>query len=254
MKWQMPDLTTKMGGMDLPIFSDNLKSSAAWTAGLDRERESWERTRRQSRERVEELIREQQVLHAVERAGRAGQGIGQSSLIDAARQVTCWASQADIELSAGRLIELHRLLTGAADAEELLRKTELSPINRMHDPTPAILAPRMLDLAFDWFTAPSFGQLHPVEQASVVYLRLLDIHPFTVQTETSALLAAGYYTQRADLPPLIVFADQATLERYEQSLDAAFRMLTQPLVEFFAEMLIRAMQVVTGQIGAGNER
>ena len=46
---------------------------------------------------------------------------------------------------------------------------------------------------------------------------------------------------QAGLPPLFVFSDEVTLQRYANVTETAFRMLTQPLVEFFAEMLQRAM-------------
>jgi hypothetical protein len=59
----------------------------------------------------------------------------------------------------------------------------------------------------------------------------------------TALLAASFYTERDGLPPLVIFADETTLARYRHALEAAFRMLTQPLVELFAEMLTRAMRV-----------
>jgi hypothetical protein len=101
----------------------------------------------------------------------------------------------------------------------------------------------MLDNAFDWFSTPSFDQLHPVEQATVVYLRLLDLQPFTSYTSVTAQLAASFYTERAGLPALIIFADEETAAHYSNALEAAFRMLTQPLVEFFAEMLTRTIHL-----------
>jgi hypothetical protein len=88
--------------------------------------------------------------------------------------------------------------------------------------------------------------LHPVERAAVVYLRLLDLHPFLSHNETTAMLAAGFYTEREGLPPLVIFADEMTQARYARALEAAFRMLTQPLVEFFAEMLTRTMRIGLG--------
>src|SRR5262249_11930762 len=108
---------------------------------------------------------------------------------------------------------------------------------------------RMLDNAFDWFSTESFKDLHPVERAAVVYLRLLDLSPFPSHTETTATLAASYYAEREGLPPLVIFADGATQARYAHALEAAVRMLTQPLVELFAEMLMRTMR-----IGLGVER
>jgi hypothetical protein len=130
-----------------------------------------------------------------------------------------------------------------------LRKIEPTPICAAHEPTPTLILPRMLDNAFDWFDTESFMDLHPVERAAVVYLRLLDLHPFSSHTETTATLAAGFYTEREGMPPLVIFADDLTQARYARALEAAFRMLTQPLVEFFAEMLTRTMR-----IGLGAER
>jgi hypothetical protein len=224
--------------MELPIFSDNLKSSASWTGALERERDVWRKTR----EAAVNGLRQHQVRQILLRDA----GLNDRQLWAATESVSSSASEPDAKLSVGRLLEIHGILIGAPATEELLRKTEPAPINAMHDPTPAILLPRMLDNAFDWFASPSFNELHPVEQAAVVYLRLLDLHPFPLHTATTALLAAGFYTERSGLPPLIIPGDEATIARFDAALEAAFRMLTQPLVEFFAEMLTTTMRLDSG--------
>ncbi len=231
--------------MNLPIFSDNLKSSASWASSLAREQEAWAQARGSddSRRQIEARVRHQQVEQTLRRAGR---GIDERRLFEAANLVSSWAAAPEARLSVERLLDLHRALVGASAGEDVLRKTEPLPINAMHDPTPAVLLPRMLDSAFDWFSTESFKDLHPVERAAVVYLRLLDLHPFPAETETTALLAASFYTEREGLPPLVIFADETTLARYAHALEAAFRMLTQPLVEFFAGMLARAMRIGVG--------
>jgi hypothetical protein len=227
--------------MDLPIFSDNLKSSASWAARLEIEREAWVEARAsaEKQRQIEARVREA-LLHQTLR--RAGRGIDEDRLLEASGLVSTWASDSDAELGVDRLLDIHRALAGAGAGEDVLRKTEPLPINAMHDPTPAVLLPRMLDNAFDWFSTRSFRDMHAVERAAVVYLRLLDLHPFPSHTETTAMLAAGFYTEREGLPPLIIFADDTTAAHYSHALEAAFRMLTQPLVEFFAEMLARAMR------------
>ncbi len=227
--------------MELPIFNDNLKSSGSWAAQLAREQEAWSQGLRDG---AESRVRELQVQHALE---RAGQGIDVQRLLAAARRVSSWAADAEAEFTLARLLDLHRMLVGTAPEEDVLRKTEPPPINAMHDPAPALIVPRMLDNAFDWFGTDSFKELHPVERAAVVYLRLLDLHPFPAHTETTALLAASFYTEHAGLPPLIIFADEVTRAQYQQALEAAFRMLTQPLVELFAEMLRRTMSLARGE-------
>lgn len=225
--------------MELPIFNDNLRSSGSWSATLAAEQETWKQARAESAE-VEPEVREHQVTQMMQ---RSGDQLDQTNLTKAAGKVSAWAAEAEANLSPERLMELHRTLIGAASDADILRKTEPLPINAMHDPTPVILLPRMMDHAFDWFSTESFAELHPVEQAAVVYLRLLDLHPFPTATEPTAMLAASFYTERAGLPPLVISADEITRVKFAQALEAAFRMLTQPLVELFAESLRTTMQL-----------
>ncbi len=230
-----------MSKTELPIFSDNLKSSGSWADLLAREQHLWQEalSTADSRARIERRILDHQVKQVVLRANGE---LTEQNCLAAAALISSWAMAPDAKFSVERLLELHRALISAPSGEDVLRKTEPLPINAMHDPTPAILLPRMLDNAFDWFAVPSFDELRPVEQATIVYLRLLDLHPFPSMSESTALFAASFYTERANLPPLIIFADNETLVRYTSTVEAAFRMLTQPLVEFFAEMLRRAIR------------
>ena len=191
-------------------------------------------------------MRHEQIEQGLRRAGR---GIDGQRLLEAASLVSAWAADAEAKFGVESLLDLHRTVTGASAGMDVLRKIEPTPICATHEPTPALILPRMLDNAFDWFDTESFRDLHPVERAAVVYLRLLDLHPFSSHTETTATLAAGFYTEREGMPPLVIFADDLTQARYARALEAAFRMLTQPLVEFFAEMLTRTMR-----IGLGAER
>jgi hypothetical protein len=178
--------------------------------------------------------------------GRAEKGIEGRRLLEAADLVSAWAADPEEKFGVERLFDLHRAVVGAAPGAEILRKTEPAPIVAAHEPTPALILPRMLDNAFGWFDTESFRDLHPVARAAVVYLRLLDLHPFSSHTETTAALAAGFYTEREGMPPLVIFADDLTQARYARALEAAFRMLTQPLVELFAEMLTRTMRIGLG--------
>lgn len=234
--------------MDLPIFSDNLKSSASWADLLAGERGAWDSARQapDARAQIEARTRREQIEQALRRAGR---GIDGQRLLEAASLVSAWAADTEVRFGVERLLDLHRTVIGASAGMDVLRKTEPTPICATHEPTPALILPRMLDNAFDWFDTESFMDLHPVERAAVVYLRLLDLHPFSSHTETTATLAAGFYTEREGMPPLVIFADDLTQARYARALEAAFRMLTQPMVEFFAEMLTRTMR-----IGLGPER
>lgn len=225
--------------MELPIFNDNLKSSASWNQALARAQTAWEPVRAS----VAARVRDEQIKQLAQRAGVQDDLPAQAGLYDAAQLVSEWANEPGIKLTLEHLTNLHRTLIGAAEDTDVLRRTEPLPLNAVHDPTPAVLLPRLLDNAFDWFATEGFAEMHAVEQAAVVFLRLLDLYPFPQFSEITALLAASFYTERAGLPPVFVFNDDVTLQRYAVVTETAFRMLTQPLVEFFAEMLVRAMQV-----------
>lgn len=230
--------------MELPILQDNLRSSGGWTAALTSEREQWNEACAAS-PAIASKLREIQVEQLLK---TSGDQIEPARLFEAAHKVSAWAKEASAALNGDRLLELHRTLIGdgpvapGGEDADLLRKDEPTPINAAHDPTPAVLLPRMIDHAFDWFSTESFGELHPVEQATVAFLRLLDLYPFPRLNEPTAILAAGFYTERAGLPPLVVFSDNTTQAKFVQTLEAAMRMLTQPLVELFAEMLRATMQ------------
>jgi len=221
--------------MELPILQNDLRSSGSWATALAEEQKQWA----QARAAAEANLRDYQIEQMVK---TSSEGVERARLAEAAAKVSAWAKESGAMLNAERLLALHRALTGAPADAEVLRKDEPTPINAAHDPTPAFLLPRMIDHAFDWFSTESFGQLHAVEQAAVVYLRTLDLYPFPALTRPTSLLAASFYTERAGLPPLVIAADEATRAKFDQALEAAMRMLTQPLVELFAEMLRLTMR------------
>lgn len=228
--------STIFSGMELPIFHDNLKSSGSWVAALAAEREAWGTAPAEARDRVQarclEELRRQWPADLAE--------ISEERLREAADWIGDQARDREQPFTRERLLELHRILTGR---EQGLRVSKATPLTAMHDPTPAILVPRMLDNAFDWFGTDSFAELHPVEKASIVYLRLLDLAPFAMATGPAAQLAASFYVEREGFPPLVLFTDEPSVARYQQALEAAFRMLTQPLVELFADSLRRAIRL-----------
>lgn len=238
--------------MELPIFQDNLRSSADWVAALSRARD---RRREAVASDTELRAREKarQAAQIAQRTRQQGIELDEANLPAAARLVSAWASDVQAMLTLPRLIELNRAVIGSAASSAaspgtdsqgaVWRTTAAVRLNEAHDPPPAVMLPRLVENALDWFSTAGFAEMNPVEQAALVYLRLLDLQPFALAQEPTALLAASFYTERAGLPPLIVEADKATLERYNAALAAAFRMLTQPLVEFFAGCLIQTVNL-----------
>jgi hypothetical protein len=106
-------------------------------------------------------------------------------------------------------------------------------------PVPAEHLQSSVESACRWFAADSFLELNPVEQTSIVHLRLLEIQPFENRNLRAAILGASLFTMRSDLPPMIVTHD---LENdYRDAIDEARRGNTEPMVELMATALERAM-------------
>lgn len=247
--------------MDLPIFQENLRSSASWVVALEQARNAWQQatadvaTRarllqlKHTLARADEIISDEQLAHLI-CASPSEDDLTQfnaneqtaARLLIAANTISRWATEADAILDTEHLNCIYRILSGATETGSLLRHTEAQRVSPSHDPAPAVILPRLLENACDWFRTPSFAEIHPVEQTALVYLRLCDLQPFPTFQNEVALLAASLYTERAALPPLVIFSDDLTIVRYTASLEAAFRMLTQPLVEFLAEMLVRTVR------------
>lgn len=146
-----------------------------------------------------------------------------------------------IELTTDLLRHLHRLALGEDDETAgTFRSMEVNPLYPHHVPAQPREVPRLVDVAMEWFTADSVRELHPVEQAVLVHVRLYELQPFGKASGRITRLAASIYTLRAGYPPIIVSEDET--EAYYQGLLAGFQMATQPLIELFARSLGRTLR------------
>jgi hypothetical protein len=205
--------------MDLPVLHDNLRSSSGWLADLERALPGWQPD---LYSHVRELIPEtdRNAFDFVEQQTHTPGG----------------------NVSVEWLLAINSALTGQ---QATLRTGDLEPIVTGHDPVPAIILPKILDNALDWFRTQSFNEIHPVEQAALVLLRLCDLQPFPSHNLDSAVIASSFYTMRAGLPPVVLPVGDELRPRFDAALEAAFRMLTQPLVEAIAENLTQTIRMVT---------
>lgn len=89
-----------------------------------------------------------------------------------------------------------------------------------------------LESASRWFSTESFTELHPVEQASIVLLRLFEIQPFEDRRFEMAVLAASLFTLKGRLPPLIIRGNE-----FKAVLGEGMRMNTGPVVAFIAQSI-----------------
>ncbi len=164
-----------------------------------------------------------------------------SQAIQDLTQLVSSAETSPVELTIERLRELHRRAVGDLDETAgQFRTTEINPLYPRHEPANPAEVPRLVEVALEWFSADSLQELHPVEQAALVHLRLVDLQPFGKANGRITRLAASLFTLRAGLPPIIVSADES--EAYYHALLTGFQMATQPLVELFARSLGRTLQ------------
>lgn len=90
-----------------------------------------------------------------------------------------------------------------------------------------------LQSAFFWFTAESFLELNPIEQAAIVLLRMIEIQPFEDANDRMAITAASLFLMRSELPPLIIRTDRFAV--YRAAVEESFQSNTKPMVELVAQ-------------------
>jgi len=112
--------------------------------------------------------------------------------------------------------------------------------------SPQHLHARLQSAGF-WFTAESFLELNPVEQAAIVLLRLIEIQPFENANDRMAITSASLFLMRSDLPPLIIRPDRT--DSYRAAVEESFQSNTKPMVELVAQAteqtLARMIQSIT---------
>ena len=158
-------------------------------------------------------------------------------LLAALRAVTSLAR------TRGKSAELTRelLLTLHGQFGSGFRQTAGDENRAIRPPSPNHL-PALLESACRWYTAESFAELNPIEQASIVLLRLIELQPFEEGNQRTALVAASLFMLRSELPPIIIKPEKDSL--YRSALEEGFRMNTKPMVETVAEAVEESIEVL----------
>lgn len=178
----------------------------------------------------EEIERERVARLVSSPANSPGELAAATRLLDSLRTVTSIARELgkDSVLSVELLLKLNDLQGG-----QRLQSTDST------SKVKAEMRPIVLESACQWFSADSFVELHPIEQAGIVLLRLIDLRPFDQGNEQTALLAASLFTLRSGLPPIIIGVE--TQPAYRAALNEGIRMNTKPMVEFIAESIEQSL-------------
>ncbi len=165
-----------------------------------------------------------------------------TALLESVRTVTSMAraNGKAAELTSELLLKLH------SPAGAGFRQTA-GDISRIVRPAAAEHLPALLESACRWYTAESFAELNPLEQASIVLLRLMEIQPFEEANERTALVAASLFTLRSELPPIIIKPEMDSA--YRNARDEGMQMNTKPMVELVAEAVERSLSEMIEQAG-----
>ena len=132
------------------------------------------------------------------------------------------------------LRQLHSRLTGQPEGRPSdYRQASAAPLLESHDPAEPELVPPLVDTALQWCRADSFAEMHEVEQAALVLLKLTDIQPFDRHNGTTLRLFSNFFLVRAGYPPAVIRSELAG--RYSIALQKALCYQTGPLVELLTD-------------------
>jgi len=125
------------------------------------------------------------------------------------------------------------------------RQAPAAPLLESHDPAEPELVPRLVDTALQWCRADSFAEMHEVEQAALVLLKLTDIQPFDRHNGMTLRVFSNFFLVRAGYPPAVIRSELAG--RYSMALQKALCYQTGPLVELLTESVAFSLGTCLGE-------
>jgi hypothetical protein len=150
----------------------------------------------------------------------------------------------DLALSEGRAARLTPEFLASLN-EAGFRATPGDTSRRVR-PVAAESLSAIIESVCRWYTAESFEELNPVEQSSIVLLRLAEIQPFEKANLATALVAASLSAVRSQLPPIIIRPESAAA--FFRALEEGSRMNTSPMVEMIAGAIEKTLDEMIAQV------
>jgi len=155
------------------------------------------------------------------------------------------ASQ-DTALHSSDLLQLHAILTENLQPQGgYYRVSADDSMVEVGNSADFELIPDLVESAFDWFHADSFGEMHEVERAALMLIRLVDIHPFDRENGKTIRLFSNYFLLKAGYPPAIIRSEQALV--YAQALQEALQFRTGALVKLLTEAVMESLKFCLGE-------
>lgn len=142
------------------------------------------------------------------------------------------------EASKAGLLQIHSLVFNGGG----LRQQSLRPLFRGQDcPDPEFIE-RSLDNFFNWLTAESVAEIHPIERAALAIVRIADIWPFEDGNLTIGLMLGNVLLGQAGLPPFFVLTEHK--KEFTTVIAQAMTIETQPLVNAIYKTIKREFEAL----------
>ena len=140
------------------------------------------------------------------------------------------------------LLQIHAILFKGRTGAGELRQNAMKPLYRGHDcPEPEFID-RSLDNFFNWLSAESISEIHPIERAALVLTRIVDIWPFEFGNITVAIMFANLVLRKAGLAPFFVLTEH--VKEFNTVVAQAMSIETQPLVNAIFKTIKRETQAL----------
>ena len=145
-------------------------------------------------------------------------------------------------LTKANLLQAHAILFSGRENAGILRRESVDPVYRGQDcPAPQFID-RSLQNFFNWLSAESISEIHPVERAALVLTRIADIWPFGFGNLTIGLISANMCLGQAGFTPF--FFPPESAKEFDTAVAQAMVIETQPLVNAIYKTVKREMQAL----------
>jgi fido (protein-threonine AMPylation protein) len=144
------------------------------------------------------------------------------------------------KLTKPGLLQIHSIVFDGS-----LRQQAMKPLFRGQDcPDPEFID-RSLDNFFNWLTAESVAEIHPIERAALVLTRIADIWPFEKGNLTTGIILANIGLQQAGFPPFFVLPEHK--REFNTVIAQAMSIETQPLVNAIYKTIKREFEALASK-------
>jgi Fic family protein len=152
------------------------------------------------------------------------------------------ARTALLEPDKSGLIRAHAIIFSGSPGAGELRTSVIAGRYRGQDCPEPEFVNQSLDNFFNWMTAESIAEIHPIEKAALVLTRIVDIWPFASGNLTMAIVLANAFLRQAGMPPFFVLPEHVA--EFEKAVAQAVTIETLPLVNAIHKTIKREIEEI----------